>query len=75
MVNVTSLLANAGSGVGFSFGVRAWTEMKIRCVKGMYSKKLNSSVVNCELLSVKIWSGVPYLENRSQNVDCLYSSC
>ena len=33
MVKVTSLLAKAGSGRGFSFGVRAWTEMKIQCVK------------------------------------------
>ena len=33
----------AGSGVGFSFGVKAWTEVKIRCVKGMYRLKLISS--------------------------------
>ena len=31
------------SGLGFSFGVRAWTEMEIRCVKGMYRLKLVSS--------------------------------
>ena len=43
MVNVTSLLAKAESGVGFSFGVKAWTEMEIRCVKGMYRLKLISS--------------------------------
>ena len=43
MVNVTSLLAKAGSTVGFSFGVRAWTEMEIRCIKGMYRLKLISS--------------------------------
>ena len=43
MVNVTSLLAKAESGVGFSFGVRAWTEVKIWCVKGMYRLKLISS--------------------------------
>ena len=36
MVKVTSLLIKAGSGVRFSFGVRAWTEREIRCVKGMY---------------------------------------
>ena len=36
MVKVTSLLVKAGSGLGLSFGVRAWTEMEIRCVKGMY---------------------------------------
>ena len=34
MVNVTNLLVKTGSGVGFSFGVKAWTEMEIRCVKG-----------------------------------------
>ena len=43
MVNVTSLLIKAGSGVGFSFGVRAWTEMEIQCVKGMYRLKVVSS--------------------------------
>ena len=46
MVNVTSLLAKAGSGVGFSFGVKAWTEMEIRCVKGMHKLKLISSENN-----------------------------
>ena len=35
MVKVTSLLAKAGSGLRFSFGVRAWTEMEIQCIKGM----------------------------------------
>ena len=34
----------AGSGLRFSFGVRAWTEMEIRCVKGMHRLKL----VSCE---------------------------
>ena len=43
MVNIGSLLAKAGSGVGFSFGVRAWTKVEIRCVKGMYRLKLISS--------------------------------
>ena len=43
MVNVMSLLVKAGSGVGFSFGVKDWTEMEIRCVKGMYRLKLISS--------------------------------
>ena len=46
MVNITSLLAEAGSGVGFSFGVKAWTEMEIRYVKGMYRLKLVSSENN-----------------------------
>ena len=36
MVKVMSLLTKGGSGLRFSFGVRAWTEMEIRCVKGMY---------------------------------------
>ena len=43
MVKVTSLLAKAGSGLRFSFRVRAWTEMEIWCVKGMYRLKLVSS--------------------------------
>ena len=44
MVKVTSLIVKAGSGLRFRFGVRAWTEMEIRCVKGMYRVKL----VSCE---------------------------
>ena len=49
MVKVTSLLSKAGSALGSSFGVRAQTEKKILCVKGMYmlkvvaSEKLNES--------------------------------
>ena len=47
MVKVTSLLIKAGSALGSSFGVRAQTEKKILCVKGMYKllqmKKLNES--------------------------------
>ena len=35
----TSACYKAGSGVGFSFGVGAWTEMEIQCVKGMYRLK------------------------------------
>ena len=46
MVKVTSLLAKAGSGVGFSFVVRARTEMEIWCVKGMFRLKLISSEKN-----------------------------
>ena len=38
MVKVTSLLINAGSGPGFNFGVRAWKEMEIWCVKGMLQR-------------------------------------
>ena len=40
MVKATSLLVKAGSELGFSFGVTAWTKMKIQCVKGMYRLKL-----------------------------------
>ena len=46
VVKVTSLFVKAGSGLGFSFGVRAWTEMEIWCVKGMYRLKLVSSEKN-----------------------------
>ena len=48
VVKVTSLLAKAGSELTcrFSFGVRAWTEMEIRCVKGMHRLKLVSSENN-----------------------------
>ena len=46
MVKVTSLLAKAGSGIRFRFGVRAWTEMEIQFVKGMQRLKLVSSKNN-----------------------------
>ena len=46
MVKVTSLLINAGSGPGFSFGVRAWTEMEIWCIKGIFMVKVVSSGTN-----------------------------
>ena len=41
---VTSVIVKAGSGLTFSFGVIAWTEMEIWCVKGMHRQKL----VSCE---------------------------
>ena len=44
MVKVMSLIVKAGSGLRFSFGVRAWTEMEIWCVKGIHRLKL----VSCE---------------------------
>ena len=57
MVKVTCLLAKAGSGVGLSFGVRALTQMEIRCVKGMFRLKLISSEKNSVFKGLK-WSGV-----------------
>ena len=44
VVKVMSLLIMTGSALGFSFGVRAPTEMRIWCiVKGMYLLKIGSS--------------------------------
>ena len=43
IVKVTSLLVEAESALGFSFGVRTQTEMKIWCVKGMHLLKVVSS--------------------------------
>ena len=40
MVRVMSLLIIAASVFGFSFGVRALTEMKICCVVGMHMLKV-----------------------------------
>ena len=37
MVRIMSLLIIAASALGFSFGVRAWTEMKIWCAVGMHN--------------------------------------
>ena len=42
LVKVTSLLIDTENALGFSFGVRAQTEMKIWCVKGMYKLKVVS---------------------------------
>ena len=46
MVKVTSLLINAGSGLGFSFEARAWTEMGIWWVKGTCMLKVASMKKN-----------------------------
>ena len=43
MVKVMSLLINAGSGIGFNFAVRVWTEMELWCVKRMFMLKVVSS--------------------------------
>ena len=43
MVKVMSLLIEGESALGFSFGVRAQTEIKIWCVKGMHLLKIVSS--------------------------------
>ena len=40
VVKVTRLLIKVRSGHGCSFGVRAWTEMEIRCFKGMCGLKV-----------------------------------
>ena len=56
MVKVTSLIVKAGSGLRFSFGVRAWTEMEIRYVEGMHRIKL----VSCENNSR--FKGLPKIE-------------
>ena len=39
---VMSLLINAGNGLWFSFEVRAWTEMEIRCVKDKFMLRVVS---------------------------------
>ena len=46
MVKVTSLLINTGSGLGFSFAVRGWTEMEIWCIKCMFMLEVVSSEKN-----------------------------
>ena len=46
MVKVMRLLIKATSGHGFSFGVRAWTEMEIRSIKGICMLKVVSSEKN-----------------------------
>ena len=55
MVNVMSLLAKAGSGPRFSFGVKAWIEMEIQCVKGMHRLKLVSSENNSVFKGLRLY--------------------
>ena len=43
MVKVSSQLIKAGIGHGFSFGVRAWIDVEIWCVKGGYMLKVVSN--------------------------------
>ena len=50
MVKVTSLLIEAESALGFGFGVRVRTEMKIWCIKGMHLHKVVSSVKKLGLI-------------------------
>ena len=50
MVNVTSLIVKAGSGLRFSFGVRAWTEMEIQCVNTLHAEIIYTSpFINAEI--------------------------
>ena len=51
MVNFTSLFIKPESALGFIFGVRAQTEMKIWCVTGMCMVK---TVLNGTNLGVKV---------------------
>ena len=46
MFKVTSLVINAESRLGFSFGVRAWTEMEIWYVEGMFKLQVVTSEKN-----------------------------
>ena len=70
MVKVMSLVVKAGSGLRCGFVVRAWTEMEIRCVKGMYRLKL----VPCENntgfkgLTFRMVSTVHYFHNLSLGI-------
>ena len=43
-VQVMSFLINAESGLGFSFGIRSWTEMEIWCIKRMFILKVEKNL-------------------------------
>ena len=58
MVKVTSLIVKDGSGRRFSFGVRAWTEVEIWCVKGMHRPKLVSCENNSGFKGLRIFTNV-----------------
>ena len=58
MVKVTSLLIKAGTGVGYSFGVRALTEMKMWSIKDMHRLKVFSG-------EIKFWFQVTNYEDNT----------
>ena len=60
MVKVTSLIVKAGSGLRFSFGVRAWTEMEIWCVEGIHRLKLVSHENNSGFKGLMNSYGIVY---------------
>ena len=70
MVKVTSLLIKAGSALGFSFGVRAQTEMKMWHTKGMYKLKVVSSK-KCKLKRPKVILHAP----RTNTIHISMTSC
>ena len=65
MAKVTSLIVKAGSGLRLRFGVRAWTEMEIWCVKGMHRLKLvsceNNSGFKGLILKISFWGILSFL--------------
>ena len=67
MVKVMSSLINAGSRLWFGFGVRAWTEMKIWCVKGMFMLRVVSSKKN---LGFKGFKSLLYSQKVLKLGDC-----
>ena len=64
MVKLTSLLVKAGSVLGFSFRVRAWIEMEIWCVKGMYRLKKNfKGLTDEQINTTKLHSSISFLHS------------
>ena len=70
MVKVTGLLVKAESGLVFSFGVRAWTEMEMRCVEGMYRLKLGSSGKNSGFNSLTTINSPPGIDQGLSTASC-----
>ena len=68
MVKVTSLLINPESALGFVFGVRAQTEMKIWCVTGMCMLKIVSSKTNLGVKGIIINRGSSNLTTGLSNL-------
>ena len=55
MAKVMSLLIKSESAIGFSFGVRAQTKMKIWCIIGMCMLKVVSSETNLGFKGIYIY--------------------
>ena len=61
----------AGSGLRFSFGVRAWTEMEIQCVEGKYRLKLVSCKNNSGFKGLSMYAYITLHRRQKRLRECI----